>query len=96
MADRKKWRQAGRNLSIGDYVAEIKPGVKNLDWSTGRIVQVYPGTDGLVRAVDVQLPQGTFRRGVTQLCLLEPVSTGPEMPVSGEDVTASRVGVTAV
>lgn len=90
MADRKRWRQKNRNLAVGDFVAEIHPNLKNSDWSTGRVVRIYPGADGLIRAVDVQLPTGVFRRGVSTLCLLPPDSTGPDVTVSGENVGANK------
>lgn len=79
---------------VGDFVAELNPAVRRQEWSTGRVVNTFPGADGLVRAVDIQLPTGIYRRGVRQLCLLEPISTGQSQgadPVSGDDVSAKRV-----
>lgn len=91
MAARKKWRTPQRNLAVGDYVMETGSEIKRGQWSTGRVVQVYPGADGLVRAVDVKLEGGVFRRGISRLCLLEPVSSSQPsevQPASGEDVPA--------
>ncbi|GFT59833.1 jerky-like protein [Trichonephila clavipes] len=34
-----------------------------LQWSLGRVVQVFPGDDGAVRVVDVKTQRGQFRRG---------------------------------
>ena len=38
---------------------------------TGKVVTVYPRSDGLVRAVDVEFPTGVLRRGSHNLALLE-------------------------
>ena len=35
---------------------------------------MYPGADGLVRAVDFKTDTGVYRRGIQALALLEPVS----------------------
>lgn len=74
LADRKRWKRRERNLAVGDFVAEIKPTKRHQDWSTGRVVRVYPGVDGLVRAVDVMIGDGVYNRGSNQLCLLKPYS----------------------
>ena len=69
--------------------------LKRSKWSTGRVVKVYPGEDGLVRAVDVQLGNGIYRRGIRSLCLLERSSTGQDsktaQPASGENVPAKAI-----
>jgi hypothetical protein len=66
-------------------VLEINKGFGRGVWSIGHVVQTFPGPDGCVRAVYVQLPSGIFRRGITELCLLE---TSSAVPASGEDVSA--------
>ena len=63
-------------------------------WSTGRVAKVYPGADRFVRAVNVNLPSGTFRRGIQHLSLLETVSSvavEPLEPDSGEDGSAKSI-----
>lgn len=40
-------------------------------WNLGRVVKTFPGDDGLIRTVQVQKKQGTFKRPVVKLCLLE-------------------------
>ena len=91
MAARKKWQTKQRNLAVGDYVLENWKTAPRGQWKTGHVVKTYPGVDGLVRAVDVKLPTGIFRRGVAELCLLEPYSDGrstSDSPSSGEDEAA--------
>lgn len=45
-----------------------------LRWATGRIVQMYPGKDGITRVVDVNSYKGLYRRAVNKCCVfpLEP------------------------
>lgn len=39
-------------------------------WSLGRIVQVHPGHDNIVRVVTVKTSTGEIKRSVTKLCPL--------------------------
>ena len=85
---RMKWQTKDRNLAVGDLVLEVDKAAKRSQWKTGRITAVFPGADGLVRAVDVLFDTGTFRRGITELCLLDPGSpSSPPEQGSGEHVT---------
>ncbi|KAI9549790.1 hypothetical protein GHT06_006354 [Daphnia sinensis] len=76
LAARKKWKTKQSNFEVGDVVLEINKSLSRGVWNIGHIVKVFPGSDGCVRTVDVQLPSGIFRRGITELCLLESSSAG--------------------
>ncbi|GFW08175.1 hypothetical protein TNCV_956061, partial [Trichonephila clavipes] len=39
------------------FVLLKDPSTKPLDWPMGRILEVFPGSDGLVRVVNVKTPQ---------------------------------------
>nr|XP_029734311.1 uncharacterized protein LOC115269623 [Aedes albopictus] len=54
-----------------------------MHWPMGRIHQVHPGSDGVVRVVTVQTPSGRYLRPTTKICLL------PIAP-SSSDQTASE------
>ena len=41
------------------------------EWSTGRVMNVIEGQDGLVRTAEVRTHAGTFLRPVVKLCVLE-------------------------
>ena len=81
-----------RNFAVGDFVMEVDDQLKRGEWKTGRIVAVYPSSDGLVRAVDFQTETGTYRRGIVKLALLEPAKdsagSSTPSPASGEHGTA--------
>ncbi|XP_045028164.1 uncharacterized protein LOC123471199 [Daphnia magna] len=93
LAGRKKWKSPLPNFKVGDVVLEIDKSLRRGQWNIGRIAKVFPGPDGLVRVVDVQLERGLFRRGIDTLALLEVSSAGdvvPDIPASGEDVPAKN------
>lgn len=60
--------------------------LRHCQWRMNRIVQVFRGTDGIVRAVDVEFDEDVYRRRIKRLCLLEPdlpVSKGPDLGENG-------------
>ena len=63
---------------------ENSPHLKRGQWRTGKVVAVFPGEDGLVRAVDVEFDGVIYRRGIQKLCLLEPSSSDSTKSDSGE------------
>ena len=44
---------------------------KRNDWIKAVIKKIYPGTDGIVRVVEVQTSTGTFTRAVKGMIRLE-------------------------
>jgi hypothetical protein len=51
LVPRKKWNAESRNVKVNDCVVLADPNALRGKWETGRIVQVFPGQDGLVRNV---------------------------------------------
>nr|XP_022904604.1 uncharacterized protein LOC111416738 [Onthophagus taurus] len=69
------------SLNIGDIVL-VQENSPRLQWKMGRIVNLYQGRDGKIRACEVKLSGGTtLRRPVQLLYLLEVQAFSP-----GEDV----------
>ena len=68
---RSKWNQKQRNLRIGDIVLVADDNVPRNVWPLARIVNVFPGQDGLVRSVEVRAKGTTYKRPITKICLLE-------------------------
>ena len=62
---RKKWFSSQKNLKVGEVVVVIDTDMARRDWKVGRIEQVYPGNDGLVRVVDVKVRGRTLRRPIS-------------------------------
>ena len=50
---RNKWRTAQPNLAVGDVVLMKDSSSFQTHWGLARVSKVFPGDDGLVRAVDV-------------------------------------------
>ena len=71
LATLKKWNQERHYVKVGDVVLVVSPHTSQGNWPLGRVLEVYPGTDGQVLVVNVQVEQGTILRSVTKLCPLE-------------------------
>ena len=50
-----KWHKSSRNFQVNDLVMLTDGNHFKCQWSMAKVIKVYPGRDGLVRAVDVQL-----------------------------------------
>ena len=55
LQERQKWCKSSRNMKIGDIVLMVDDGLPRCQWKLGRIADVYPGSDNLVRKVKVLL-----------------------------------------
>ncbi|XP_055543544.1 uncharacterized protein LOC129729089 [Wyeomyia smithii] len=62
-----KWQKSSPNLAEGDFVLLVGENEKPQQWPMGRVLQLHPGTDGLVRVVSVKTSTGVFRRDVRKL-----------------------------
>ena len=50
-----KWHKPHKNFSVGDIVLLTEDETYQTQWITAKILAVYPGQDGVVKAVDIQL-----------------------------------------
>ena len=50
-----KWHSKSRNFAVGDYVLLRDHSTYQCQWLHAMIHQIYPGRDGVVRAVDLRL-----------------------------------------
>ena len=69
LSPRKKWGKERRDLQEGELVPVLSTDIPRSKWPTGRIVHLFPGPDGYVRAVDVRVK--VLRRPIVKLCPLE-------------------------
>ena len=69
---RQKWNTVRPNLQVGDVVLVSDPDVKRNQWPMGRISEVFPGEDGLVRKVNVKVSgsDNPWSRSVAKIVLL--------------------------
>ncbi|XP_072395159.1 uncharacterized protein [Diabrotica undecimpunctata] len=68
---RSKWRtSSSRQLQIGDMVIIKEDDLPPLKWQMGRVIDVHPGRDNVVRVATVRTSNGQFKLGVNKLCVL--------------------------
>lgn len=68
--NRTKWLKEKRNLRIGDLVVVKDENLPPTKWKLGRIEQVLPGKDELVRSVIVRTATGIYARPIVKLGLI--------------------------
>ncbi|XP_037931128.1 uncharacterized protein LOC119665941 [Teleopsis dalmanni] len=67
---RHKWREQCNNLQENTLVIMKDGSLPPLQWSLGRVTNIYKGSDGMVRVVDIKTASGTLRRAVYNLAPL--------------------------
>ena len=70
LQERRRWCRLQPNLKPGDIVAVIDDAEPRARWPLGRVIEVQPSADGLVRKVCVQVGSSRFSRPVGRLILL--------------------------
>lgn len=67
---RGKWTQPSTPISPGTMVVIKNDLTPPLRWTIGRILEVHPGADNVVRVATVRTAQGIFKRPLVKLCPL--------------------------
>lgn len=65
-----KWNKASPNLSKGTIVFIMDERYPPAKWALGRITELHPGKDNLVRVATVKTSTSTFKRPIVKLCPL--------------------------
>ncbi|XP_026332427.1 uncharacterized protein LOC113239588 [Hyposmocoma kahamanoa] len=73
---RTKWRTNKSNLNVGDLVLLQEDFVPPLSWRLGRVMRLFPGSDGVSRVADINTTRGCIRRPLVRLC---PLPTAEDM-----------------
>ncbi|XP_011170365.1 uncharacterized protein LOC105203288 [Solenopsis invicta] len=69
--ERRKWKaNQGEQLKIGQLVLIQQPGLGPLQWLLGRVAQIHPRADGIVRTATLRTRQGQLTRPLTKLAVL--------------------------
>lgn len=70
LQSRYKWKDIAENLKVGDFVIvkedNLPPGL----WSVARVINVFPGSDGIVRNVRLRTARTELQRPVRKLVRL--------------------------
>jgi hypothetical protein len=70
LQERKKWTKPQRNVKKDDIVLVIDENQARCDWPLGRVSEIHPSEDGLVRKVEVRVGKKTLERPIHKLVLL--------------------------
>lgn len=74
---RHKWLRPRENVEVGDVVVLHDPNEFRNDWKIGRVVETFPGTDGLVRSARMFMATSALddrgRRSTPDSFLIRPV-----------------------
>lgn len=70
LQSRHKWFKQSPNLRIDDLVIVEAPSLPPTEWRLGRIIDVHPGSDEVVRVVSARTQDGVFKRPVVKLMRL--------------------------
>ena len=67
---RQKWTGEKRNARVGDVVLLKEEGDVRNHWPMGRVIDVHPSKDGLVRSVTLQVRSSVLKRPIHKTVLL--------------------------
>ena len=68
--NRTKWTRKRDNIKIGTMVLVKEDNLPPQRWKLGRVTEIYAGSDGNVRVVNVRTKDGIFKRGISKICVL--------------------------
>lgn len=67
---RPKWHAEQPNLQVNDLVLIKDDRLQPNEWLIGRIMELHPGVDNLVRVATVRTKNGMYKRSISKLCRL--------------------------
>lgn len=70
---RQKWMRSDAGLRQDSIVILIDKNQPCMRWPLGRVVEVHPGDDGVVRVATIKTAQGIFKRNSKLICPLPSV-----------------------
>ena len=65
---RQKWTKGKGELLAGSVVVVIERDDQCNRWPLGRVLETYPGKDGITRVAKIKTAQGEYVRNVPRLC----------------------------
>ncbi|XP_065094450.1 uncharacterized protein LOC135714974 [Ochlerotatus camptorhynchus] len=86
---RGKNRQRQPNIRPGMIVLLEQKDIPPQCWKMGKVVQIYPGSDNLVRAVDINVEGSIYRRAVSKLSVL-PIADNEDQNIDSVNSSQPR------
>ena len=68
---RSKWRKEQKKVKVDDVFIVLDESTPRATWPLGRVTATFPGSDGVVRSVDIRIAGKVYRRAVHRLIPLE-------------------------
>ena len=66
---RKKWNTERRNVRVDNIIMVADPNAVRGKWTIGRVMSVYPRSDGKIRNVKVKTPTSEYQRPITKIVI---------------------------
>ena len=63
-----KWQRKSRQFKVGDIVLVVDDNLARGKWNLARIVEVFPGSDGVIRNVRIKTKAAEYKRSVQKCC----------------------------
>jgi hypothetical protein len=73
LQQRSKWVTHRRNFAVGDIVLVVDDQSPRNAWPLARVIEVYPGSDGLIRRLKVKTSTTVLERPIDKCILLNSV-----------------------
>lgn len=70
LSERTKWNSRETNVKINDLVIIKDDNLAPSHWNVGRIINIFPDSEGLVRSAEVKTKYGQYKRPITKLAVL--------------------------
>lgn len=87
-----KWKKEQVNLKINDLVLLRDENLPPLRWKLGRVSELHPGHDGLVRVVSIRTDNGNFKRAIAKLCKL-PLPSASDAKISDANLVGGMSAI---
>lgn len=68
LQQRTKWHETAENIQIGDIVLLQTDQVSTYKWPVGRIVEIFPDSEGLIRQANVKTSNSILKRSIRKMC----------------------------
>ena len=72
LVPRKKWNTERRNVRVDDIVTVADPNAVRGKWTIGRVMSIYPGSDGKIRNVKVKTSTSEYQMPITKIVVICP------------------------
>ncbi|XP_026316034.1 uncharacterized protein LOC113227357 [Hyposmocoma kahamanoa] len=67
LQSRSKWNKATKNIKEDDIVLVKENNLPPGKWAMGRVIELHPGSDGLVRVTTIKTQTGVMKRPIVKL-----------------------------